>query len=158
MPRMSGAMSVRRKGRERAFQMLFGLSFAQSAGLAHLSKTFKNLLTVTDEEPPEDESSDFSWLLVGGVMKHRDDLDAVIGRFSQHWKIERIARVELAILRLALFEILHVEDIPLKVAINEAVELAKLYGDENSRNFVNGILDAVARAVDKGEFKIKKTF
>jgi N utilization substance protein B len=51
-----------------------------------------------------------------------------------------------------------VEDIPLKVAINEAVELAKLYGDENSRNFVNGILDAVARAVDKGEFKIKKTF
>ena len=63
-----------------------------------------------------------------------------------------VRKVELAILRLSLYEILHRQDIPLKVAINEAIELAKGFGDENSRAFVNGILDAVARAVDQGRF------
>ena len=91
-----------------------------------------------------------------GVTDNLAEIDKVIGKHSDHWKIGRIGKVELAILRLSLFEILHRSDIPLKVAINEAIELAKGFGDENSRSFVNGILDAVARAVDEGRFGIEK--
>ncbi|MDO9632752.1 MAG: transcription antitermination factor NusB, partial [Humidesulfovibrio sp.] len=94
--------------------------------------------------------------LVQGVCENQAEIDKVIGKHSDHWKIGRIGKVELAILRLSLFEILHRSDIPLKVAINEAIELAKGFGDENSRSFVNGILDAVARAVDEGRFDIEK--
>jgi len=85
--------------------------------------------------------------LVNGVRDNLDKLDAVISRHSQNWKVKRIAMVELSIMRLAVYEMTHREDIPIKVAINEAVELAKTFGDNNSRNFVNGILDAVARDI-----------
>ncbi len=91
-----------------------------------------------------------------GAWNAQRELDEVIARFSKNWKLTRIAKVELTILRLAMHEILHRQDIPLRVAINEAVELAKTYGDDNSPTFVNGILDAVARAVDNGEFTIRK--
>lgn len=110
-----------------------------------------------DGELPE-AAREFAWRLFSGVWRQRRELDETVARYSQHWKIERIARVELTILRLAIFEMLHAEDLPLKVAINEAVELSKAYGDENSRNFVNGILDGVARAVDAGEFGVTKKF
>lgn len=95
--------------------------------------------------------ADYAWELVKGVWARREDLDAVVGRFSRHWKLGRIARVELTILRLALYEMLLRDDIPPKVAINEGVELAKAFGDENSKSFVNGILDAAAKAVAHGE-------
>ena len=79
------------------------------------------------------------------MFERREALDNIIARHSRHWKLERIARMELAILRLALFELLHMPDVPAKVVINEAVELAKDFGDDNSGTFVNGVLDAVAR-------------
>ncbi|MDY7001028.1 MAG: transcription antitermination factor NusB [Thermodesulfobacteriota bacterium] len=94
---------------------------------------------------------EFAWELVSGVWERVESLDKVIVRFSRHWKLKRIAKVELAILRLALFEMLFSKDTPPKVAINEAVELAKRFGDENSKNFVNGILDAAAKALEHGE-------
>ena len=84
------------------------------------------------------------------------DIDALVVRFSKNWKLARIAKVELTILRLAVHEILSRPDIPLRVSLNEAIELSKRYGDENSRNFINGILDALAKAVDSGEFEIQK--
>jgi len=85
--------------------------------------------------------------LVNGVRDNLEELDANIGRHSQNWKVKRIAMVELTIMRLAVYEMICREDIPVKVAINEAIELAKTFGDNNSRNFVNGILDAVAREI-----------
>jgi len=90
------------------------------------------------------------------VWDNQREIDALIVRFSKNWKLSRIAKVELTILRLAVFEILYRPDIPLRVTLNEAIELAKRYGDENSRNFINGILDAIAKAVDNGEFEIHK--
>lgn len=87
----------------------------------------------------------FARTLVQGVMEHLDELDATIARFSKHWKLSRIAQVELTILRLGVFEMSYVPDVPVRVAINEAIELSKEFGDDNSRNFINGILDGVGK-------------
>jgi N utilization substance protein B len=143
---------ARRQGRTLAFQVLFGLAFNPhfKNDQGSLRRTFADNPAVMDCENPD--AVTFASQLFMGITEHLDDIDKVIGKHSDHWKISRIGKVELAILRLALFEILHRQDIPLKVAINEAIELAKGFGDENSRAFVNGILDAVARAVDQGRF------
>jgi len=93
---------------------------------------------------------------VSHTWADREQLDLIIEEHSQNWKVGRIAKVELTILRLALYEILHVADMPLRVVLNEAVELAKEFGDENSPAFVNGILDSVAKAVAQGRFDMKK--
>ena len=143
---------TRRQGRTLAFQVLFGLAFDPNFSLeqAALRRTFANNPAVMDCD--SEEAVSFASQLFMGICEHLDDIDAVIGKHSDNWKVNRIAKVELGILRLALYEILHRQDIPLKVAINEAIELSKSFGDENSRGFVNGILDAVARAVDQGRF------
>lgn len=144
----------RRQGRTLAFQVLFGLGFDPQEGETNVRRAFNRNPAVEDCELEEAKS--FASQLVQGVCDNLPEIDKVIGKNSAHWKINRIGKVELAILRLSLFEILHRSDIPLKVAINEAIELAKGFGDENSRSFVNGILDAVARAVDEGRFGIEK--
>ena len=80
-------------------------------------------------------------------------LDEVIGLFSQNWRIDRIGRVELTLLRIAVYEMLYRIDVPPKVAINEALELSKQFGDANARGFINGILDAAAKALEGGQLK-----
>ncbi|MDR0519323.1 MAG: transcription antitermination factor NusB [Clostridiales Family XIII bacterium] len=77
------------------------------------------------------------------VRGHRDELDELIEKASLNWKIKRISKVDLAILRLAAAEILHADDIPISVSINEAVELARKYGGEKSYEFVNGVLGKI---------------
>ncbi|MGE4551728.1 MAG: transcription antitermination factor NusB [Desulfovibrionaceae bacterium] len=141
-------------GREIAFQVLYGRPFVPVEEGVPLLRSFDRAAAVATET---DKGRDFARELVLGVMQHQAQLDEVITRFSQNWKISRIARVELAILRLALYEMLHT-DMPLKAAINEAVELSKRFGDENSRNFINGILDAAAKAVSRGELGPAKQF
>ena len=81
--------------------------------------------------------------LVRGVCAHRVELDEILSRLSQNWRVERLARVDRNVLRLALFELAHCQaDVPARVAINEAVELAKRFGSEEAPAFVNGLLDA----------------
>jgi len=140
----------RRQGRTLAFQVIFGLGFDPQEEQSALRRAFARNPAVEDCE--SEEAVAFASQLVLGACEHMADIDKVIGKHSDHWKIGRIGKVELAILRLSLYEILHRQDIPLKVAINEAIELAKSFGDENSRAFVNGILDSVAKAVDQGRF------
>jgi N utilization substance protein B len=143
----------RRAGRRRAFQVLYGLCFAPVASDEDLAKFFDNAPLPKGKEPSAG-ASDFAWELTAGVWDHKGDLDEVVSRFSTHWKVGRIAKIELTILRLAVYEMLHAEETPAKVAINEAVELAKSYGDDNSKNFVNGILDAVAKAIDNDTIRL----
>jgi len=82
----------------------------------------------------------------GGVDAHQQEIDALISKYSVDWAIERIARVDLSILRVAIYEMLYrKEDVPAGAAINEAVELAKRYGGERSYAFINGILGSVAK-------------
>ena len=145
----------RRKSRKQAFECLYGLIFESAADERSLRRTFRRCPHDV-EEGEDDAGQDFAWELVQGVWNNQKEIDALIVRFSKNWKLSRIAKVELTILRLSVFEILHRPDIPLRVSLNEAIELAKRYGDENSRNFINGILDAIAKAVDNGEFEIQK--
>jgi transcription antitermination protein NusB len=87
--------------------------------------------------------------LVQGVADHQEELDSLIRQHSEHWRLERMAAVDRNLLRLALYELLHCPEIPAKVVINEAVELAKRYGSEESGSFVNGILDRVRESVGR---------
>ena len=83
------------------------------------------------------------------VSSHLKEIDAAIDRYSVNWKISRLPGVDLAILRLALAEMYYLDDIPVSVSINEAVELAKKYSTEKSARFVNGVLGSAARSLKK---------
>ena len=89
-------------------------------------------------------NSDLARELVGGTIRHREEIDANIRKFAPMWPVEQIAMVDRNILRLAIFEILFDNKVPVKVAVNEAVELAKTFGSDNSSRFVNGVLGAVS--------------
>jgi N utilization substance protein B len=93
-----------------------------------------------------DDAAPFTRELVAGVESHRDELDAEIARLARGWKLDRIAALEKSILRVALYEIHHRDDIPDEVAIDEAVTLAKSYCGADAPAFVNGILGTAARA------------
>jgi len=93
----------------------------------------------------------YATALVGGTVENMDRIDAAISKVADNWSLERIGGVERNILRLAIQELLFMPDVPPKVAINEAVEMAKKFGSEDSGGFVNGILDAVRKMAESGE-------
>jgi len=90
------------------------------------------------------ENSDLARELVGGVIRNREEIDENIRKFAPSWPVEQIAMIDRNILRLAIFEILFDNKVPVKVAVSEAVELAKDFGSDNSSRFVNGVLGAVS--------------
>lgn len=106
---------------------------------------------VTGGPKPDRELTQFGRELVEGVESHRDELDVLIGDQAKGWEIGRIAPLERAILRTALFEILHRPDVPDEVAIDEAVETAKLYCGSEAPGFVNGILGGILSRLPSGE-------
>lgn len=109
---------------------------------------------IEDGSYPDEEIalSDYAEMLVNGVIEHSDDIDARLAATSENWSVDRMPVVDREILRIAVYEMLYVDEVPVSVAINEAVELAKIYGgeDESSR-FVNGVLGRIARADEAGE-------
>jgi transcription antitermination factor NusB len=135
-------MGRRRRARELAVQVLFHMEF--SPGEAE--EVFQ--LISTNFGSPESIKA-FSRLLVAGVCEHREDLDRFISQASEHWRLERMSLVDRNVLRLGLYELLHVRDIPAKVSIDEAVELGKRFGNEESGAFINGVLDAIHRRLVK---------
>jgi len=92
----------------------------------------------------EGEPDGFCRELVGGVEGHLDEIDETIGTVSENWSVSRMPLVDRNILRLATYEVLYLDDVPASVAINEAVELAKVFGGEDSSKFVNGVLGKIA--------------
>ncbi len=138
-------MGVRRRAREIAIQILYQADVAK----VPLSEAF----TIYEGYfKPSPKALDFAKELVNGVAQYQEDLDAWIEQFSKHWRIDRMSAIDRNILRLATYELLHRSDIPPRVSINEAVELAKSFGSEESAAFVNGILDALfKRAIRKDE-------
>ena len=130
-------MGYRRKSREYALQMLYQYDVShQSAGLADGFWA--------DTEAPEN-IMEFSNYLVDGVIKNLDKIDDKIRLSASNWSIERMAVVDRNILRMSVFELLYIKDIPVKVTINEAIEIAKRFGEEESGSFVNGILDRIVK-------------
>ena len=143
-------MPGRRRAREIAVQLLFQADWEEdidwdkshSFAKAALEEYFENF-SLSPSEKEDEELAEFVVDLVSGVLLRKDYIDATIEKFSKGWKIGRMANVDRNILRLGVFELCYHPDIPPKVAINEAVELAKKFGDANSPNFINGILDSV---------------
>ena len=126
----------RYKQREQAFALIFQSLFAEN--------TPEEIIVALDEEG--EEIGDYSKELLFGVCEKSEELDGVISELSKSWKLSRISKVNLAILRLAVYEIKYVPDVPDSVAINEAVELAKKYSSKEDSAFVNGILGAFSRS------------
>lgn len=96
-----------------------------------------------EEDPPDDNVREFTRRLIEGVAANLATIDAKISHYAANWQIKRMAVIDRNILRIGVYELLHTSDIPPKVTINEAVELAKKYGDLESGKFVNGILDKI---------------
>ena len=86
--------------------------------------------------------------VVDGVQKHQDEIDGIIGPAAPEWPVDQIAKIDKIILRIGVYELLIKKDVPPKVAINEAVELAKAFGGENSSKFINGVLGTIYRGSD----------
>ncbi len=127
--------SRRRLNRIAAMQFLYLYESNKGELLADL------LLGFLEQQEKEREYYAFAEELIHGTLQHLDEIDAKIRELAANWKFERIARVDLAILRMACFELLHRPDIPPVVTINEAIDLGKEFSNEESRRFLNGVLD-----------------
>jgi transcription antitermination factor NusB len=136
-------MGKRRRAREIAIQVLFHLEFNPEQnpeqGFRLLCENFRFA----------EFARPFSKALVLGVSGAKAMLDPLIAQASRHWRVERMNRVDRCILRLAAYEMLFMKDIPPKVSIDEAVELAKRYGGEDSASFVNGVLDKIYSSLER---------
>jgi N utilization substance protein B len=134
-------MGTRRHSRESAMQALFFMDmncgFSEQM-LANYCRCFS----------PNKRSYPFFERLTAGVLKLRPEIDRVIERYSSNWKVQRMACVDRNILRVAVYELLYCSDIPSKVSINEAIDIAKKFGASESGAFINGILDSIRMALE----------
>jgi len=131
--------------REWALQFLYQAEFVGSRSREDLDRFWGHF------HPEGPGAPAYLRALVAGVAAHQEELDALIVRFSEHWRLERMTVVDRNLLRLAAYELLYQAKVPPKVVINEAVELAKRYGSEDSGAFINGILDQIRAAHEKQE-------
>jgi transcription antitermination protein NusB len=135
-------MHERRKAREIALQVLFSLNFVNIDAQDALDLFWGNFVA------PK-AAKEFAAFLVQGTCEHKEELDKLIAGCSDNWSLGRMSRVDINILRLAVFEFLYCDDIPPKVTLNEAVDLGKTFGSENSGSFINGILDTLNLKLNK---------
>jgi N utilization substance protein B len=138
-------VGTRHQARERALQVLFQYDIHGKPGL-WLDEFWK-------EYPLEEGPKAFTDELVDGVVAHRKELDTLIGRYATNWKVSRMPIVDRNILRAGIYELLWMPDVPAKVTLNEAIELAKSFGDDAASKFVNGILDQVLASEPRLECK-----
>jgi transcription antitermination factor NusB len=131
-------MGLRTQARQSTLQILYQIEVAKTSHQEAIEDYFSN----HEFSPAHQE---FTKTLVNGIHSQLKDLDQVITRYAKNWQISRMAVVDKNILRMGVYELLYTEDIPPKVTINEAVELAKKFGDVDSPKFINGILDSVFR-------------
>jgi N utilization substance protein B len=129
-------MGKRHRARELALQVLFQMEFNPGGPEESFDRVCKCF------SPAKDIRS-FSRQLVQGVVENRDEIDRMISRSSKNWRLDRMSRVDRNILRVAVFEVMFMKDIPPKVSIDEAVELGKRFGTDESGAFINGVLDRI---------------
>jgi N utilization substance protein B len=130
-------MGSRHIGRELALKALYRIDICGGASSDDLAALFETA-------PTDSQTRVFANALIEGVRKDERDLDKQIADALENWSVKRLSRVDHNILRIAVFELMHLDDIPARVTIDEAIELAKTYGDEGSGRFVNGVLDHIA--------------
>jgi N utilization substance protein B len=132
----------RKEARELAFQGIYQMDI--------LKEKARTIIDSLLSERPIKDMEYFQDILLG-VEEHLEIIDEKIKKFSKNWKLERLSKVDKAILRLGIYEILFKEDVPDIVAINEGVELAKNYSNEESPKFINGLLDQIRKEKEMGE-------
>lgn len=140
-------MGIRRQARECALQIIFQLDAMTSPALADIDDAIERFFENFDA--PDEKARALAVEMVRGVGERRDALDDVVQRNSARWKLPRMAMVDRNILRVATFELSTDLETPARVVIDEAVEIAKRYGAEQSGSFVNGVLDGVARELGR---------
>ncbi len=135
-------MGARRSGREAALQMLFAMEALAASPEEVIANFWKSF-----EADPEGKA--YADEVVRGVAEHRAEIDAVLAAASENWRVERMTRLDRNLLRLGTFELMKRADVPSPVILDEAVELAKQFGTEESSAFVNGVLDKIADALGR---------
>ncbi|MGM9978057.1 MAG: transcription antitermination factor NusB [Clostridium sp.] len=130
----------RKKSREKAMELLFSITLSKDSVEEAMEVFVDNY-----EENIKELDLDYIKALLEGVEANKNEIDSIIERNLQNWKLDRISKINLIILRLGVYEIVFDENIPKKVALNEAIELGKVYSDEKSVSFINGVLDKVLK-------------
>lgn len=144
--------SYRHLARSCVMQTLFELEFSEMK----LEKVSKKILERTlNEFAPKLTERDFAFNTLKGVLKNRDKILDIITRYAPQWPIDKIAKIDRAILEIGVYEIVYSRDIPAIVAINEGIEIAKHFGDDNSSKFINGVLSSVMKEYTKEKTKKK---
>ena len=132
-------MGTRRKGRELALQALYQIEITGDASAAAVDLFLSHF-------EGSALAKEFARRLVSGVVSQRPDIDRVIEDCTENWKLGRMAKVDLLILRMAAYELIFCPDIPLNVSLDEAIEMGKRFGTGDSGSFINGVLDQLAHA------------
>ncbi|NWH05140.1 transcription antitermination factor NusB [Desulfobacter latus] len=131
-------MSDRRKSRELALQALFALDLNKADPQPQMDDFLEQ-----HGENLSKPSRLFFQTLIEGVLAHREKIDALLAQWAKNWKISRMPAVDRNVMRIAVFEMLNLSDIPSSVSINEAVEIGKKFGTRDSGSFINGVLDRI---------------
>ncbi len=134
-------MGIRRSSRELALKFLYQSEFNEGHSEELLSQFI-------DQVASKDGVGDYMRELVTAVFSHRDEIDSAIQKYSEHWALDRMTLIDRNILRMGVCELVYLDSVPPKVAINEAVEIAKKFGNEDSPDFINGVLDHIFK--DRG--------
>ena len=135
---------TRRELRDNVFKMLFRIEFHEAEEMPEQLALFEDELDTLFDGKQGQENRDYLTNRCNDIFSHITELDEAINEVSSGWKTSRMSKVDLTIIRLAVYEMRYEEDIPVAVSINEAVELAKKYGTDDSASFVNGILAKLA--------------
>ena len=132
-------------------QALFSMDMSQNGSKDILERFCDNF-------KPSSKALSFFLKLVQGVLHTRTEIDAVIERYSENWKLNRMSCVDRNIMRVAVYELLCCQDIPHKVSINEAIDIGKKFGTEESGAFINGILDSIRLALENKDVDVNIVF
>lgn len=141
-------MRTRRRARRLALEVLYEYDLAEHAALPTLARRLA-------EQEIETVGAEFARVLIGGIIDYQDKMDSIISRYAPEWPLDQMAIIDRNILRIAIYEFLIDGETPVKVAINEAVELAKTYGSDSAPRFVNGVLGTLADEAEVLKVEIK---
>jgi transcription antitermination protein NusB len=135
-------MKIRRRARRLALEVLYEYDIAEHSPGEILTRRL-------EDQPLETAGVEFASKLIHNVVRYKEEMDRLIARHAPEWPLDQMAVIDRNVLRIAIFEFLIDDETPIKVAINEAVELAKLYGSDSAPRFINGVLGTLAEQVPR---------
>ncbi|MBF0223993.1 MAG: transcription antitermination factor NusB [Desulfobacterales bacterium] len=136
-------MGLRRKAREAAMQFLFAIDANKEKEYSEYLELFCDDFEINEDIIP------FFRDTVNGVLQYKSEIDSLIERFSEHWKVYRMSRVDRNLLRISVYELIYRDDIPSVVSINEAIDIGKRFGTKDSGSFINGLLDKIKNNINE---------